>query len=78
MADPPRYPDPTRGAGDDTDPGPAPSMPRWVKVFGIAFVVLVLVIAVMFASGHGPGRHMAAAGPGGWRSSTTGSPMHRL
>jgi hypothetical protein len=41
-----------------SDLGPAPSMPLWVKVFGIAFLVLVLLFVVMMASGHGPGRHM--------------------
>ncbi len=41
-----------------SDLGPAPSMPRWVKFFGIAFLVLVLLFVVMMASGHGPGRHM--------------------
>jgi hypothetical protein len=32
--------------------------PRWVKVFGIVGVVLVLLVVVMLISGHGPGRHM--------------------
>jgi hypothetical protein len=57
-----------RDTGDDasmgSDPGPAPSTPGWVKIFGVAFIVLVLVIAIMIASGHGPGRHMASGGPG--------------
>jgi hypothetical protein len=38
--------------------------PRWVKVFGIiALVVLMLVVVMLIAgrSGHGPGRHA----PGG-------------
>ncbi len=49
--------------------GPAPSMPGWVKVFGIAFLVLALVFVVMMASGHGPGRHMPGmAGFGGQAS----------
>jgi ABC-type transporter Mla subunit MlaD len=36
--------------------------PRWVKVFGIiALVVLVLVVVMLIAGrgGHGPGRHAA-------------------
>ena len=43
MADPPRYPD----------------TPRWVKVFGIiALVLVLLIVAMMFIGGeHGPGRH---------------------
>jgi hypothetical protein len=52
-----------------SDLGPAPSMPRWVKVFGIAFLVLVLLFVAMMASGHGPGRHMPGmAGLGGQAS----------
>jgi hypothetical protein len=47
----------------------APSMPRWVKVFGIAFLVLVVLFIAMVASGHGPGRHMPGmAAPGGLAS----------
>ena len=69
MADTPPYPAPNRGTGDDTgvgpDLGPAPGTPRWVKVFGIAFLVLVLLIVIMIAGGHGPGRHMAGGGLGG-------------
>ena len=34
--------------------------PRWVKIFGIIALALVLLIGVMLLSGgeHGPGRHM--------------------
>ena len=37
--------------------------PRWVKVFGIIAVIVVLLFVVMlFAPGsHGPGRHMRGA-----------------
>lgn len=41
------------------DLDPAPRMPLWVKVFGIAFLVLVLVFVIMALSGHGPGNHMS-------------------
>jgi hypothetical protein len=34
------------------------SMPRWVKVFGIIGLVLVLLMLVALLTGHGPGRHM--------------------
>ena len=47
-----------------------PSMPRWVKVFGIGAIALLLLIAIiMFVSGgeHGPGRHMPSAEQGGQR-----------
>jgi len=50
--------------GDDTEAGPDPStagMPRWVKVFlivGLALVLLFLVGKVTGLGGdHGPGRH---------------------
>lgn len=45
--------------------------PRWVKVFGlIALVVIVLFVVVMLVGGgeHGPGRHSPGGGsdtPGG-------------
>ncbi|HEV8635254.1 MAG TPA: hypothetical protein VG370_13565 [Chloroflexota bacterium] len=58
MADPRPYP----------DTGAPPGTPRWVKVFGIVALVLVLlVVAVMVAGGgeHGPGRHMPSGGTGG-------------
>jgi hypothetical protein len=64
MADLPAYPD----TGDDNGPGPdrasPPGTPRWVKAFGIAFLVLVLLFGIMVASGHGPGRHLSGGGPG--------------
>ena len=37
----------------------APGIPLWVKVFGIAFLVLVVAFVVMAVSGHGPGHHMS-------------------
>lgn len=41
----------------------SPSTPRWVKLFGIIALVLVLLVGVMLLSGgeHGPGRHMPSA-----------------
>jgi hypothetical protein len=59
MAEPPPYPDTGDDAGMEPDLGPAPSTPRWLKVFGIAFLVLVLLVAIMMAhgmmaGGHGP------------------------
>ena len=39
-------------AGDDT------GMPRWVKVFGIIFVLVVLVIVILHLTGRGFGGHM--------------------
>ncbi len=47
---------------------PYPGTPRWVKVCGIIFIVLVLlVVAMMFIGGgkHGPGRHAPSGDAGG-------------
>ena len=47
---------------------PYPGTPRWVKVFGIVGIVLVLlVVARMFIGGgeHGPGRHTSSGDAGG-------------
>jgi hypothetical protein len=54
MAD--RYPD--TGVGPDRES--TTSTPRWVKVFGIIAIVLVLlfVVVLLFSGGsHGPGGH---------------------
>ena len=48
MADPPGYPD-----------SKPPATPRWVKLFGIIALVVVLLFVLLLAGGHhGPGRHM--------------------
>ena len=49
MDDPPRYP--------DSKPH---TTPRWVKVFGIIALVVVLlfVLLLLFGGPHRPGRHM--------------------
>lgn len=41
------------------DSPPYPGTSRWVKVFGIIVIVLVLlfVIMMLLPGGHGPGRH---------------------
>ena len=66
MADPSSYP----GTGDDTgvgrDRGPTSSAPRWVKVFGIITLILIVLLVIMLLiGGHGPGRHRPSAGLGG-------------
>jgi len=65
MADPPAYPD----TGDDTGVGPdggsTTGTPRWVKVFGIIAVVVVVLFVVLLvfgSGGHGPGRHTLEGG----------------
>ena len=66
MGDPPPHPN-----TDNNDTGEASgresttSAPRWVKVFGIVFIVAVLLLVIMLLAGHGPGRHMHFGGLGG-------------
>ncbi len=62
MADPPPYPDSREHTGGDT------GTPRWVKVFGIITLVLVLLFAILLLTGggsHGPGRHAPSGHVGG-------------
>lgn len=71
MADPPTYPDSNRDTGHDTGVGPGPGSttgtPRWVKVFGIIALVLVLLFVISLLTGggggHGPGRHTPSDAP---------------
>ena len=67
MAESPPYRD-----GDDTGVEPAlgstTGAPRWVKVFGVIALVLVLLVVVLLLTGggsHGPGRHTASSDVGG-------------
>jgi hypothetical protein len=62
---------PARSASErDRDPGAAKhragsaGTPTWVKVFGVAFAVVVLLVVVLMIVGgeHGPGRHTDAGG----------------
>ena len=60
MADPPAYPD----AGNDTGVEPGrespPGTPRWVKVFGVIALVVLLLFVILLVTGrggHGPARH---------------------
>jgi len=61
---------PERDPSDDT--GAGPGIPRWVKVFGIIVIVLVLLVGIIMVTGiggpHGPGRHMPSSGAGGLTS----------
>ncbi len=49
------------GSSDDTgvglDRGSTVRRPRWVKVFGIIVILLVLLFVILHLSGAGPGRH---------------------
>jgi hypothetical protein len=62
----------TRDREEDThmtDPPPYPGTPRWVKVFGIIAVVVVLLFVILLLTGgpgrHGPGRHIPSGNAGG-------------
>lgn len=63
MADPLPHP------SSNGDPGGAPPTPRWVKLFVIIALVLILMVIFMILTGiggeHGPGRHMPAGATGG-------------
>ena len=78
MADLAPHPDANddRGIGPDRDL--ALSTPRWVKVFGlIALTVLVLVVILLVTGGggHGPARHTASGFPEG-HISVVSAPGH--
>jgi hypothetical protein len=76
MADPPPDSDSYPDTGDDTGVGPGrestAGTPRWVKVFGVIALVLVLLFVILMLTGrgggHGPGRHALSADAGGQTS----------
>lgn len=47
------------------EPPPYPGAPRWVKVFGVIVLVVVLVFVILLVTrgpgGHGPGRHTTSS-----------------
>ncbi len=50
-----------RATTEDTrgpDRGSTASTPRWVKVFVVTFIVLVLVFVILHLTGNGFGDHM--------------------
>lgn len=40
------------------DHGRPPSMPRWVKVFGVILLILVLVVVILHLTGNNLGGHI--------------------
>ncbi len=46
-----------RTEGDSPDRRLSTGAPRWVKVFGIITIVLVLLVVVLHLSGHGFSHH---------------------
>lgn len=76
MADPLPYPDSKSDTDDATDVRPdrrsttrrsTTRTPRWVYVFAIIAIVLVLLLVVQILMGgnHGPGRHTLSGDAGG-------------
>ncbi len=71
MADPTRYPDTDNDTGVGPDRESTTGTPRWVKVFGIIALVVVLLFAILMftrgpsGGGHGPGRHTLSDDLGG-------------
>ena len=65
MSDPRKRPSSGDDANLETDSEDDPRVPRWVKLFGLAAILLLaLVIVVMLLTGgqHGPGRHLSSLG----------------
>jgi hypothetical protein len=68
MADSPTYDDAGGGVPAPPNRGSTGGTPRWVKVFGVIAVVLVLLIGGLMlfgGGGHGPGRHLGGDTPAG-------------
>lgn len=68
MVDPSPYPDSNAGTGVGIDRESTTGAPRWVYVFGIIALVVVLAFVILMLVGggsHGPGRHTSSADPGG-------------
>jgi len=85
MADPPPYPDSNLDTSDDTGVGShhesTTGTPRWVKVFGIIGIALVLLVVIMLLTGggpggHGPGRHTRSDGAPAGQTRTTSVTEH--
>ncbi|MET3140570.1 UNVERIFIED_ORG: hypothetical protein ABIB13_000262 [Arthrobacter sp. UYEF2] len=59
MTDPPPDHRTTQNPNAGTNPGrgPATKTPRWVKVFGLIAVALVLIFIVSHLAGGGMGNH---------------------
>ena len=59
------------------DRGSPPSTPRWVKVFVIIALILVLLFVIILVTGiggeHGPGRHIPSSDAVGTPSGDLGS-----
>jgi ABC-type transporter Mla subunit MlaD len=57
---------------------PYPSTPRWVKVFSIIAIVVVLLFVIMLLAGHGSGRHAPSGEAGGQVAASSVVEEHAL
>jgi len=75
MAESPPYPDSYGDTGLEPGGGPTTGAPRWVKVFGIIALLVVVLVAILLLVGGGPGNHGPGRHTGGQTSpsSVTGS-----
>jgi len=64
MADANLHDDPEVAGRVEADREAMPRTPRWVKVFGIIAIVVVLLFIILMLTrgpgGHGPGRHFGS------------------
>ena len=60
------HPPSDTGLGPDREP--TAGTPRWVIVFGVIALVVILLFAVLLiiGGGHSPRRHTWSGDPGGW------------
>ncbi|WDV52175.1 hypothetical protein PV963_18230 [Streptomyces coeruleorubidus] len=66
MVDPSEKPNARGKTGEGPGRVPAAGTPRWVKVSGLALIVVLLFVVLHLATGsgdHGPGRHLGGEAP---------------
>lgn len=75
MTDSPTQPDDVDDMGRSRGHTPPIGMPRWVKVFAVVGIILVVLLLVGLLAGgnHGPGRHIGDAGSGSALAAVTHS-----
>ncbi len=79
MTNPPPHPGTGDNTGAEPDHGLTGGTPRWVKVFGIIGLVLILLFVVLQSiggGGHGPGRHRTAGDAGGYAPPSSITEFH--